>query len=430
MSRWIYPWIFYLPLLPVLFTFITGTNVLNSSMFEQEGAWIYPVFNTAYLTTLSAAVFTTIIMTVLVGIQWKRSRRPMEQRVYFILFVFVLFSAAWNTVFGYLDIRGAVPPYPYIFAGIFGAWAMFFAVTRFDFLEAGSRKFKTLYERNPTAILLLNNYGIIQDANPAAHYLLEEKKLKGFDFTTWLTPESRTEWEETFAPAMHGETPLTALESEVITAGSVPRKVLIDSDFITVDYEPVLMMILRDVTETKKAEETIRYLAYHDTLTQLPNRRAFSETVRKHLKEKQKVAVINVDLDGFKKINDTYGHQTGDEYLAHLASILEKETTGLGGAARVGGDEFNLYYFYTSTEEVKRFISQLQKTLIDQPLKTRGLELPIRTSIGASLAPQDGTELEELLSRADEAMYSVKHNGKGAFALYNEGNIQNLQHHR
>lgn len=102
------------------------------------------------------------------------------------------------------------------------------------------------------------------------------------------------------------------------------------------------MLLIRDIQSFKEAEQTIRFFAYHDPLTKIPNRRNFYERAGQAILEQDSVTVVVVDLDGFKSINDTYGHQIGDAFLIHLAQLLERTVKPPGFAARVGGDEFFL----------------------------------------------------------------------------------------
>ncbi|WP_404409674.1 GGDEF domain-containing protein [Jeotgalibacillus malaysiensis] len=126
------------------------------------------------------------------------------------------------------------------------------------------------------------------------------------------------------------------------------------------------------------------------------------------------------DLDDFKSVNDTFGHQTGDEYLKHVGEVL-KETIGDDGlAARVGGDEFFAYVHCKNEAELKQLILRLMKRFEKSPYWAENIPLEIRFSLGASCYPHHGDKLETLIHKADQAMYKIKRNGKNDFYIWNE----------
>ncbi|SDD78312.1 diguanylate cyclase (GGDEF) domain-containing protein [Paenibacillus sp. UNCCL117] len=192
---------------------------------------------------------------------------------------------------------------------------------------------------------------------------------------------------------------------------------LIDGDYVTVDNEPHAILIIRNITLQKESQRQISFLAYHDPLTRLPNRRYFYEKLTDAIRlahaEKHQLAVILVDLDQFKETNDRYGHEAGDEVLRQTARIIGEMAAKAGMSARLGGDEFVIYLSpVASLSSVHAMIRQLE-TAISQTVVPYGKEqLPIGMSIGASLYPDDGLDADTLLSSADKAMYRVKHTRK------------------
>jgi diguanylate cyclase (GGDEF)-like protein/PAS domain S-box-containing protein len=182
--------------------------------------------------------------------------------------------------------------------------------------------------------------------------------------------------------------------------------------------------IVRDVTERKRAEATIRELAYHDSLTGLPNRMLFNDRITLELahahRNRQKFAVMMLDLDYFKDINDTLGHGVGDQLLQvvghRLTGLLRKNDT----VARMGGDEFLLLLPDIAQVEAATKIAQKILRAVSKPFMIDGNKLQITTSIGIATYPKDGKNGDTLMTHADNAMYRAKKEGRNTYHSYSE----------
>lgn len=179
--------------------------------------------------------------------------------------------------------------------------------------------------------------------------------------------------------------------------------------------------VFYDITERKRHEDFIRYQAYHDLLTGLPNRQLFSDRLGQALlharREGEMVGVMFLDLDHFKEVNDTLGHNTGDLLLQEVARRLPHSVRKGDTIARFGGDEFVL--LLPNIQRIHNAVVLAEKILaaFDKPFKLEGAELSIRPSIGISLFPRDGDQPEGLVRKADEAMYQAKQKGRNNFQL-------------
>ncbi len=171
-----------------------------------------------------------------------------------------------------------------------------------------------------------------------------------------------------------------------------------------------------DITERKKHEENVRHQAYHDALTGLPNRRLFHDRLTMALlqarREREMLAVMFLDLDHFKEINDTFGHDGGDLLLQEVATRLQKCIRQGDTLSRFGGDEFVLLLpKIKSTRNAVLFAEKVVKAL-KMPLAMAGRQIGVTASIGISLFPKDGDDPGALVKKADQAMYSAKQKGR------------------
>jgi diguanylate cyclase (GGDEF)-like protein/PAS domain S-box-containing protein len=173
--------------------------------------------------------------------------------------------------------------------------------------------------------------------------------------------------------------------------------------------------------EREKQRENIRHLAYYDSLTNLPNRRLLHEKAEKAIRNaninQQSLAVLLLDLDRFKLINDSFGHPAGDKLLIEIGSRLNDKCSNTDICGRLSGDEFVLVIIGKTVNELNSFIESLRSQLC-QTADLGGTKLNPSASIGISVFPEDGEDFSTLLHRADMAMYQAKTSGQGRFAFF------------
>ena len=284
----------------------------------------------------------------------------------------------------------------------------------------------------PDLIFVVNEDGDVQDglSGPDASHTLQLKAL---------TTANKIQ----FYPCENDDGALECIRKALSTGKpQVYEHVLEELDihletrFVTRDKNTVLA-IVRDITERKSAEAKIYNLAYYDELTELPNRELFSQSLERTItianRDDQQFAVLFVDLDRFKRINDTLGHSIGDELLKDVADRLAKCTrstdtvshldpvaSGNIKLARLGGDEFVIKLYGVDTEESVAIVANRVIGALTPPFTCAGHQFVVTPSIGIALYPQDGRTGEELLMNADSAMYRAKSVGRNNFKFYSE----------
>ena len=181
---------------------------------------------------------------------------------------------------------------------------------------------------------------------------------------------------------------------------------------------------VHDITRRKEAEEQIRRLAYYDPLTGLPNRRLITEqlghAIARAERQRSPVAVVFVDLDHFKRVNDTFGHAAGDDLLRTVGVRLASALRGCDAhsIARLGGDEFIVLLPDLRRPEDAAGIAQRLVDTLAEPVLVQGTEIFVGGSVGVAMYPEDGADADVLLMNADIAMYRAKSAGRGGFQLY------------
>lgn len=193
-----------------------------------------------------------------------------------------------------------------------------------------------------------------------------------------------------------------------------------------VDYIKVIGSILSDAFAKRKAEITLRdineklkHMAHYDKLTGLPNRRLFFELLRQAVYEaernQQRMAVMFIDLDNFKAVNDTYGHDVGDGLLRSIGHSIVDCLRKSDTVARLGGDEFSVVLRNISNQEDLINIAEKILAALNKPMIVQGNICHSGASIGIAVYPDDGDNAETILSNADKAMYKVKQRRKGNY---------------
>lgn len=286
--------------------------------------------------------------------------------------------------------------------------------------------FRQLFENSPQATVILDLDDNIIDVNTGFEklYGYEAEKIKGEKLSPLIMPEGM-------------ENEGVSVNSLILTGkfyqqegkrkrkdGSLVDVSILGYPIIHEEQNIGVYGIYTDISERKQQEQIIKYYAYYDSLTELPNRHHFMEKLEiaiNEAKEKNKViAMLFIDLDKFKSINDSFGHNVGDKLLLAVGCRLNNIIREGDMVARMGGDEFIIMLKQIdSTDVVYRIVERIHESL-NKAYIIEGNEMNITASIGISFYPKDGKDAETLLKNSDIAMYMAKIQGRNNYQLYSE----------
>ncbi|MHA6481861.1 GGDEF domain-containing protein [Paenibacillus sp. strain BS8-2] len=404
LPRWLYPWVFYLPLIFVILNLATGAQLISPQQFAEVGMWKLPVYNEGYYVAMSSSVLMDLLFIIPLMRAISKAETQEQRAIYIQLIWGIAVSIAWHIVFGYINFGDSLPPYPYLYSGILWCYFLRRTMRKHDFLNLYDKRFEKLFNLNPDSILLVNLDGKVKNINPGAERFFDSIGLAPGLCLGMLGSDIHSRIE--------AQLEIKQVMTELDTSSG--RLVLLaNADYVWVDNEWHILLILRDVTAQKQQEEEIRFLAYHDPLTRLPNRRYFYEKLDAALQEaktcQETLAVLLIDLDQLKWLNDNRGHLAGDDALRQAARILQEAAADRSAAARMGGDEFILLIRNSPTpQEIHTLIQHIQEKFAQYTSRYGKLDVTIGISIGASYYPADGTDGQALINAADNAMFEMK----------------------
>jgi len=201
-----------------------------------------------------------------------------------------------------------------------------------------------------------------------------------------------------------------------------PAEVLLNA--MELDGKLVVQAVVHDITERRRTEEKIQYLATHDILTGLPNRAMFSQllnyAIQAARRYQRQLAVLFIDLDRFKIINDTLGHEAGDQLLKVIATRLKQSLRAVDVVGRLGGDEFVILIDEVNDSNHVATVAHKILTSVIKPITLMGQECRITASIGISMFPKDAEDEQSLMKNADIAMYLAKEEGKNNYQFFSK----------
>lgn len=278
-------------------------------------------------------------------------------------------------------------------------------------LKANEEQLQTIVHSTLDAILVVSDLGEIKFANPAGEKMFGRSQA---ELLQWKFPfKIESNLVEVAVLREKQESILAEMRATKTMWGAVSA----------------YLVTMRDITENKmlqakweQARELERHLAYHDPLTGLPNRQLFYDRIRQALaharRNQSKFAILFLDLDGFKEINDFMGHSNGDLLLTQVADRLKKSIRAMDTVARLGGDEFVMILSGLKQDEDAAIVARKTISMLERGFQIGQETIEISTSIGIAIFPRDGESGETLLKNADSAMYRAKSAGKSIYNFY------------
>ncbi|MUK88998.1 EAL domain-containing protein [Ornithinibacillus sp. L9] len=292
-------------------------------------------------------------------------------------------------------------------------------------------------ETSLDAMIVLDEDGIIKRTNPSVNKMLQYRyeEIIGQPIYTLFKEKDAKEFIGAILQAIHDMGHIKGYKNqEEITITKKDGTTFLAEIQIglkTIQSTIMIACTIRDITKQKKNEQMIKYMAYHDMLTDLPNRRALNTSLPKYINRakelNQSLGILLLNMDRFKYVNDSLGHAIGDQILQEIATRLTTTVRKDDVVARVGGDEFAIILPNTDREKsleiAEQVIAEFQK-----PLFVNNYELYITTSIGLSVFPYDGEEYLELIKNSHTALYRAKEQGKNNYNVFHSG--MNMQSYR
>lgn len=292
-------------------------------------------------------------------------------------------------------------------------------------LEEKHQEHESLFTRHVDAVVAVDGEGTIQRANPAVGDLtgFPPGELIGRPIFDLITPGSRGRVRRAFETALQGRQ--NTIETEVPQPrGEIAEVELTSIPIIIGDEVTGTYLVFRDATDRKKLERELQDRALHDYLTALPNRALFADRLmhafRRARRDAGHVALLYVDLDRFKPVNDRAGHSVGDELLKEISARLRTVVRDADTVARVGGDEFAV--LLESVESEAKAIAAAERivTLVRMPVVVSGEEHQVGASVGIAVSEPDTEDPDQLMHQADLAMYDAKRRGGFQYRLYTQ----------
>ena len=279
---------------------------------------------------------------------------------------------------------------------------------------------KTIFEAIPDLLFLMDYNGIIIDyhANNQDALFVSPDQFVGNNMLDILPKSVAKKFEVYIEKAIEQDEIVTFKYELSVPQGQVYFEARINK---VLKYDQI-MIIIRDITEQHQSEQLIRKQAYFDSLTQLPNRLLaldrLSQLTVEATRNDEKAAVFFLDLDDFKKINDSLGHEAGDKVLIETANRLQRALRKADTIGRLGGDEFIILSKGISTQQNAVGIAEKLLQNFREPFTIEGRELMLTISIGVAMFPDNGKSVSDLLRNADTAMYQAKALGRNTYSFF------------
>lgn len=427
LKKW---WIYIILYLPsTIFSYVEITSDFYAKdYFHGSNGWIMSArTDSIWYWASNFHYMLYVILCLFLIYRWRKIVvSPRERRQFSV----ILISGALTFIVGtlilvYVTILDTNFPDVSSVAVMILSIGIFYAIGKYKLMVltptiAAENIFQTIID----SITLISPDGLILNANRETQRLLEydQGELIGQPMEKLFPWDNRSE--DTNIAGLRKKCPIRNMETFFVTKSGVSIPVLFSATECRDSEDTLLGFVLasKDITDLKDAENRLVQLAQHDALTHLPNRllfnNRFSMAITRAQHDKMFIALLLLDLDRFKEINDIFGHSSGDLLLIEVADRLDGSVRESDTVARLGGDEFIV--LLNDLKNIDDYEIAVQKILenIARPYLINMNEMNITTSIGISIFPTHGNDVENLMKNADLAMYSAKNQGRNSYQLF------------
>ena len=293
-------------------------------------------------------------------------------------------------------------------------------------LRESEERYRKLFELSPDG-MLIHAEGKIVLVNSMCIKLFGAaipEELLGRPVLDLFHPDYREAARERMRQTQEGNRPAPAAERKILTLDGTALEVEVAASPFTHQGKPSVQVVMRDITARKKVDERLSYLAQYDSLTGLPNRSLFhdrlEQTVAQARRSDRPAAVLFVDLDRFKLVNDTLGHAIGDELLKQAGARLGSSVRSGDTVGRFGGDEFGVILSNLGKPDDASLVARKIIDALSKPYDLGGHESFVTASVGITLYPDDAADAEALIKNADVAMYRAKDLGRNTYQFFTQ----------
>lgn len=407
-----------------------GLVILSAGVFFYF-SYIYDnqLIRTCALSVFIIAICVATIITIVTDKNKIQKRAGIAVAIVFGLFAFLHFMrAVFALLFpdNYSVVENNLSTTLLYTSVLFfiGAIAVTLVAQTYAILASRLRTISMAMEQSASSILITDDGGHIEYANPSAlqvsGYTREEIKGKkfsslcagNFDQESISNVVAQLKYGSSWRGELHNYKKSGEEYWEIASIAPVKNSSGQISHFVAVK---------EDITSIKQAKDKIHHLAQHDNLTGLPNRLLMMERLERAITTATdngcQVAILFIDVDGFKEVNDQFGHATGDLLLKKLTQDLTACVRDTDTVARIGGDEFIVVLENVTDDQALRMVAQRMIKTVSEPFNVQDSAALVTASIGISVYPKDSQDPTELIQLADKAMYKIKHNGKNNFAF-------------
>lgn len=294
-----------------------------------------------------------------------------------------------------------------------------------EVVARSNEKYRLIAEHSVNLISLIDQNGMFQYISPSFNTVLQYELcyVENSNIFNLIHPSDEILLKKNIDKLLSKQ--LENVEIEIRIRNSLGQYIYVEADLSrvhnsTYSKEPLILVAMKDITSEKEIEKQILHLSYHDPLTGFPNRLSFMRELRKEIIKSNRIAILFLDLDNFKSVNDQLGHDLGDIFIKEAAKNIKSSIRPSDMAARMGGDEFIIMLRNAQDEKVVQTVVSRILKKFNKPIIVENKEFVVTCSIGVAIYPQHGSTPEELIKNADNALTHVKKGNKNDFLIFNK----------